>query len=345
MTGEMRLQRETAIYQGSRIMRFTSLGRYGLLAAIGGLLSVAGPGATSQAAEWKPAGPIKLMIGFRAGGGTDTQSRLIAEELEKRRGWKIIPENVAGKGGVVMSRKLMKQPADGLSIGMAVTESYGYNMIASKKTGYKVSDFTFLTTTTGSNMGIYAKVSRGWKTIADVVAAVKGGKKISIGTMSPKLADGAFLLGEALGIKFNIVTGLRGGKGIMNALVADDIDIGWGAGIQTKGVRAGRFVNLASGEIKRLKMSPNAPTMTELGVPFDFGAKFVFVAPAGISADARATLTGAIQEIVRDPSTKASQFINRSYSGPDLISGAALDAFIENGIEASRTLLKVASGS
>jgi ABC-type glycerol-3-phosphate transport system substrate-binding protein len=49
--------------------------------------------ATSGAlAEWKPSGPITMMIAFAAGGGADTQARMIAEELEKRHGWKIIPE-------------------------------------------------------------------------------------------------------------------------------------------------------------------------------------------------------------------------------------------------------------
>ena len=325
-------------------MNLKAIGKWSLAVVFGSLVLIAGPVSTVQAEEWTPAGPIKLLIGFRAGGGTDTQSRLIAEELEKRKGWKIIPENVAGKGGVVMSGQLKEQPADGLSIGMAVTESYGYNMIASKKSGYTKDDFTFLTTTTGSQMGIYAKTERGWKTIADVVAAMSGGEEIAFGTMSPKLADGAFLLGEKLGVKFNIVTGLKGGKGIMNALVADDIDIGWGAGIQSKGVRSGQFVNLASGETKRLDISPDAPTLTELGLAYDFGAKFVLVAPAGISDAARSALTNAIQEIVRDPATKANQFINKSYSGPVLISGAELDAFISNGIEASRSLLEAASG-
>ena len=48
--------------------------------------------ATSVAAsDWTPPDPIKLMIGFRVGGGADTQARLIAEEIENRLGWKFIP--------------------------------------------------------------------------------------------------------------------------------------------------------------------------------------------------------------------------------------------------------------
>ena len=82
----------------------------------------------AAAAEWAPPGPIKLMIAFRAGGGADTQARLIAEALEAELGWKFIPEQVTGKGGINMAAALKDQPNDGTVIGMGVTETFGYNM-------------------------------------------------------------------------------------------------------------------------------------------------------------------------------------------------------------------------
>ncbi len=60
-------------------------------------------------AEWKPNGPIKFWIGFGAGGGTDTQARTLAGELEKLKGWRIIPVNKAGGGGTVMAAQLKKR--------------------------------------------------------------------------------------------------------------------------------------------------------------------------------------------------------------------------------------------
>ena len=64
-------------------------------------------------ADWEPKGPIKLWIGFGAGGGTDTQARALAGELEKARGWRIIPENKAGGGGAVMAASLKNAKPDG----------------------------------------------------------------------------------------------------------------------------------------------------------------------------------------------------------------------------------------
>ncbi len=293
-------------------------------------------------AEWKPKGPITMMIAFTAGGGADTQARLIAEEIEARKGWKIIPEAVTGKGGGVLAVRLAKQPADGTAIGVIVSETTGYNMLAEKNPGYTEKDFTYLATTAGTEMGIVAKASKGWKTLADVTAAMKKGQKVSFGAMSQKLADGAYLVGKTQGVQFNIVE-LKGGKAVLDAITAGDIDIGWVAGIQGRGVAAGDLVNLASGESTRLKMSPNAPTVQELGLKVDFGVYFMFVAPKGLPADAREALSSAIKEVVSDPKSKANAFIVKSFGEPSVITGAAFDKLVADDIVSSKTLLKEAS--
>ncbi len=300
----------------------------------GALVLAAGP----AAAAWQPAGPINLMIAFTAGGGADTQARLIATELEKTKGWKIIPQNVTGKGGAVMARKLKAQPNDGLTIGIAVTETFGYNMLAVKKAGYSTDDFTFVTTTAGSQMGLVAKSSRGWKSIEDVIAAAKAGTAIKVGAMSQKLADMAYAIQQKFGVTFNTVM-FRGGRAVVNAITAGDVDVGWGAGIQNKGVRSGDLVNLLSGEAARLKISPDAPTLGELGIPYTAGAKFLIVAPKGIPVAAREGVAAAIASVLNDKSTKAAKFVQRAFGGPQLISGAALEKLIADGIADSKTLM------
>lgn len=262
------------------------------------------------------------MIGFAAGGGTDTQARMIAAEIEKRKGWKVIPSNVAGRGGALMARKLKSMPADGTALGMAVTESFGYNMMASKNPGYTARDFTYITTTTGSQMGLVVKASKGWKTWGEFLKAAKT-KKLKFGGMGQKHADVNYLLEQKFGVKFNTIV-LRGGRAVMNALNAGDIDIGYGAGIQARAVKSGDMINLVSGLSKRLNISPNAPTLMELGIPYDIGAKFVVVEPKGIPNDARQALTSAFAEILNDKTSKVNKFINARYTGPDVLSGKAL---------------------
>lgn len=294
----------------------------------------------SVQAKWEPKGPITILIGFAAGGGTDTQARLIAAELEKRKGWKIIPQNMPGKVGGIMAAKLKNMPADGLSIGMAVTELFGYNMLTAKNIGYKETDFTFIATTTGSQLGIVANTNRGWKTLADVIAEAKTGKTFKFGGMAPKHADINYLIEQKYGVKFNTIL-MKGGKKVMNAITAGDIDLGYCSGIQAKAVKAGHMVNLASGLATRIKISPDAPTLTEYGIPFNLGTKFLFLGPKGIPAEPLKALADAIGEVINDPTTKVSQFVTNRYGGPDVITGHKLDEMIKRDLEKAKELIKL----
>jgi tripartite-type tricarboxylate transporter receptor subunit TctC len=287
-------------------------------------------------AEWAPKGPVTMLIAFAAGGGADTQARLIASEIEARKGWKIIPQAATGKGGAVAAAKLKDMPNDGTALAMIVSETISYNMLATKSPGYSEQDFSYLSTTAGTQFGLVTRSVTGWKTMSD---ALSSGKKLSFGVMSPKLADAAYLVGKTLNTEFNIVS-LKGGKAVLNAINAGDVDLGWVAGVQAKGVQSGQLVNLASGEDERLAMSPEAPTLNELGADLDLGIHFMFVAPAGLSAEAQQAWTQAIQEVINDPSTKANQFINKAFGGPVAIGGEALKQNVLTGMQATRAMMK-----
>lgn len=296
-------------------------------------------GSSVHAADWQPPGPIKLLIAFAAGGGADTQARLIAEDLEESTGWKFIPENVTGKGGLNLLTTMKGQPNDGTVIGMVITESLGYNRVAAGNSGLELSDFTALTTTAGTQMGIVAKTDSGLSSFDDVVAAAKDGKEIRFGVMTPRLGDLAYLLGQAHDVEFNLVS-LKGGKAVMNALNAGDVDIGWGAGIQTKAVLAGDMVNLVSGLKKPLDVSPDAPLMKDLGVDYDAGANFLIVAPGGMADDVRATLAEKLASVASNPDSKAGGLIKKAFGGALIIQGAELDALLASDSEGASVLMK-----
>ena len=295
----------------------------------------------TAAEDWKPAGPVKLMIAFAAGGGADTQARLIAEELEATLGWSFIPEQVTGKGGLNLAAAMKSEANDGTVIGMAVTETLGYNMAASNS-GMTPADFTPITTTAGFQMGVVARSDKGWNTMADVVAAAKSGQDIRFGVMSPRLADLAYLLGKAQGVDFNIIS-VKGGKAVMNGVNAGDMDIGFMAGIQAKGVAAGDLVNLASALKAPLVQTPDAPTFADLGVEFSADGYFMFMGPAGMPDDARAALANAIKGVVENPETKAGGLIKKAFGGASVIMGGDLDAMVASDYASAGDLLKAAS--
>lgn len=296
---------------------------------------------SAQAADWTPPGPIKLMVAFAAGGGADTQARLIAEELEARMGWEFIPEQVTGKGGVNLLKAMKDEPNDGTVIGMIVAESLTYSLFTAGG-DMKPADFTPLTTTAGAQMGIVALASNGWKTVHDVIADAKDGQQIRFGTMSPRLGDLAYLLGKKQGVEFNIIT-VRGGRAVMNGVNAGDMDIGFMAGIQNKGVASGELVNLASAMSEPLKQTPDAPMLSELGLEYDGNAFFMFAAPGGMPEDARNALSSAIASVASDESTKAGALIKKAFGGSKIIQGAELEDLINTGYDEAEILLNEVS--
>ena len=307
-----------------------------LKSALMALSLVAATGAT--AADWTPPGPIKMMIAFRAGGGADTQARLIAEELETRHGWKIIPEQVTGKGGINAALALKDAPKDGTAIAIVVTETLGYNAAAAKEAGISPKDFTGLTTTAGFQMGIVSKTEAGYGTFADVIEAAKGGTEIRFGVMSPRLADLAYILGRENGVEFNIIS-VRGGKAVLDGVNAGDMDVGFMAGIQGKGVAAGDLVNLASALSVPLNQTPDAPTLDAFGVKYNSDGYFVFIGPAGMDAAAAEAISKAIAEVAAASDSKAAGMIMKAFGGATTISGAELEMLLDAGYEAAGELM------
>lgn len=303
-------------------------------------LGIAAMATGAFAADWTPPGPIKLIIAFAAGGGADTQARMIAEELEAANGWKIIPEQVTGKGGLNAAKALKGQPTDGTTIAMIVTETAGYGF-ASSGAGVP-SDVTGITTTAGSQMAVVSLASKGYKTLADVIAAAKAGEEIRFGVMSPSLADLAYVTGKENGVEFNIIS-VRGGKAVMNGLNAGDMDVGFGAGIQAKAVAAGEMVELASAKSGPLAGTPDAPGLSEFGVKFTNDTMFMIAGPAGMDPTARDAIASAISDVLNTDGSKAAGFINKAFGGVDLRNGEELDALLQAAYDDAGGLLTASS--
>jgi tripartite-type tricarboxylate transporter receptor subunit TctC len=298
------------------------------------LAVAAGPVA---AQEWKPAGPINLTIGFKAGGGTDTQARLIGEALTAKKGWKFNYKNVAGKGGANTARVIKEAAKDGLSIGMAVTSTFTHSPLISKKTGYTDADFDYVITTAPTQMGLVARTDSGWKNIDEMIAAAKE-KKLKIAIMGPTLDDATHVISENYGVKFSRVK-VKGGRGVMNGLMAKDVDLGFIAGIHAKAVKSGDLINLASAENDRLTMSPDVPTLRELGIPHHFGITFVVFGPKGMDPAAKEGIAKAFAEVLSDPDAKATQFVNRAFGKPPLVTGADLVKQIKDETATNKKIL------
>ncbi len=289
-------------------------------------------------AEWKPNGPIKFWVGFGAGGGTDTQARTLAKELEKLKGWRIIPENKAGGGGTVMAAQLKNAPPDGQTIGLAINTTFDFATL--KNDALSINDFTYITTTAGSQTGILARADSGWKTLDDMAAAAKSGTRIVWSNWGALVQAGSELVASKLGITVNNLR-MKGGKATLNALVAKDANLAWGGGVQRGLVAAGEVVILASAEDKPLVQAPDGKTLKDYGINHYFGFQFLLAGPKGMNPEARDAIAKAIREVLSNPESETRKFISKQYPpAPVLISGDALKARLMANYNANKKLLR-----
>lgn len=294
--------------------------------------------ASPAQAEWKPNGPIKFWIGFGAGGGTDTQARTLAGELEALKGWRIIPENKAGGGGAVMAAQLKNAAPDGQTIGLAINTTFDFATL--KNDNISIDDFTYITMTAGSQTGILARKDSGWKTLEDVAAAAKSGTKIVWSNWGALVQAGSDVVANKLGIQVNHLR-MKGGKATLNALVAKDANLAWGGGVQRGLVAAGEVVILASAEDQPLVQAPNGKTLKDYGINHYFGFQFLLAGPKGMKKEVRDTLIDALHTVLKNPDSKTRAFIAKQYPpAPVLIAGDELTARLKANFEANKSLAK-----
>lgn len=306
---------------------------------IGGLAFAVMPLAVhAEDLGWAPEGPVDMIIAFQAGGGADSLARLMAEEISKRHGWNIIPRNEPGRGGAVAAQEIAQAPDDGTVIGFTVSEALTYTLQSTRDPGYALEDFSYLSAITGTQMGIVAKPDRGFETIADLIERARSGETVTVGAMTQKLADAAYVLAKNNGVEFTIVM-TEGGRGGINAVMADDVDAAWVAGAQAKSVASGDLINLASAEATPLKVSPDAPLLSAFDFPYDMGVVFMTIAPAGIPEEARTAWNKAIAEVLADPESPLTQLTERTFSGPASLQGDDLAASIQKSYDDAGALL------
>ena len=140
--------------------------------------------AAPVAAQPYPSKPIRLIVPFPPGGGTDTVSRLVAQELQKSTGWTVVVENKAGAGGMIGLQEASRAQNDGYSMVMAQVD----NMViapAVQRTGQldPVKELTPVIQVASSPFLFMTAMDSKYKTLNDWVSEAKANPgKISYGT-------------------------------------------------------------------------------------------------------------------------------------------------------------------
>ena len=241
----------------SRLMR-------GVFAA--GLLAVGG------LALAQPAGtPIRLLVGFPAGGGTDVIARTLAEKLKDQLGTPVVVENRAGAGGQIAAQALKASPADGHTLFLSHDHSISILPLVVKSPGFDPAR-DFVPVAGFATFANALAVSGGTpaKSVNEYVAWVRSqrGGKDTIGVPAP--ASIPEFLVKLIGTKYKLdlqAAPYRGSAPMMADMLGNQISAGIGSVPDfIENQKAGKIRVVAVIGGKRQAVLPQVPTFAELGL-------------------------------------------------------------------------------
>lgn len=235
---------------------------------LGMSLAIAQVPAHAQANNY-PSKPIRIVVPFAAGSGSDTGSRVYGEVLSRLLGQPVIVENRPGASGLVTIQAVKSAPADGYTIMLASNSPMTVNPVVMKNLPYDpVKDFRPII---GLGKGAVAFVVRAdspYKTINDLIdAAKKDRRPLAIGNYSAGYQLVAAWLGTASGTEVTHVA-YKGGMQMMTDIIGKQLDVGaidFGGAVPL--IRDGRLRALVVTRDKRYPGFPDIPTMKESGFP------------------------------------------------------------------------------
>lgn len=222
-------------------------------------------------AQTLPGGPVRIIVGFAPGGGTDVLARIVAQKLQTMWNTSIVVENKAGASGVIAADYVAKAPADGNTLLMAHINSHALAPGLMPKLGYVVDrDFTPLTLVGVTPNLLIANNDLPARTVADVVAHCKAEPgKVSFGSAgqgsAQHLAMESFKLAagvQALHIPY------KGSGPMLVDLIGGQIQYSFDTmTAATPHVKSGKVRAIAQTRQKRASGHPTVPTMAESGFP------------------------------------------------------------------------------
>ncbi len=258
----------------------------------------------AHAADWKPAGVLRIQIGFEAGGSTDTLGRLVANAMKEQTGWNVIAENKPGGGGVAMFTGIAKADADGSVMGLGVNMPVMINLVTrADKMTFTVDSFDYLGTVARAQLALIAGGDAQFNDLASLVAYSKanGGVAVAFDAKPQELIMQK--INKDTGAGFKLVS-TKGEAEVIKLLLGGQVVAGFSAGAHLPYMEKGTLKMLASANDARHGYAPNVKTVREQGFDVYVDPIFYLAAPKGLPADARQTLAAALDKAMNSPAVK-----------------------------------------
>lgn len=269
---------------------------------------VAAPAFAESAAQY-PSKPIRLVIPFPPGGGTDILSRVIANKLTEATQWTVVPENKGGAGGTIGISEATKAAPTGYDMVMGQKDNLILGPYLYKNLPWDpIKNLTPVAHVAYTPVIIATSVNSPYKSIADVVAAAKAHpSKITYG--SPGNGTSIHIAGhmfeKAAGVQLTHVPYKGSNPALMDA-IAGNVDL-LVSSIPSAiaQIKAGKLRPLAVTSANRSTSLPDVPTMQEQGMKnFDVSTWYGLFMPAGTPADIVAKMNGQVNQLLAQPAVQ-----------------------------------------
>ena len=222
----------------------------------------------AAAAEPYPSKPIRLLIPFAPGGGTDILARMIAQRLSENLGQAIVADNRPAVDGVVASETLARSAPDGYTL-LLVSSSHAINPAIGRKLPYDtLRDFAPITQTASQQLFLVVHPSLPVKTVKELIEYAKARPaQLNYGSSSNAVVLPMELVNSMAGIKTSHIP-YKGSAPMLNDLLGGQINLAIAAAVSAlPHIKSGRLRVLAIGDSKRSTILPDLPTIAEAGVP------------------------------------------------------------------------------
>jgi len=261
--------------------------------------------AQSDSAKSYPTKPIRFIVPFAPGAGTDTTARTIAQKLSEAWNQQVVVDNRTGAAGAIGVDLTAKAIPDGYTICL-ISASHSVNSAVNPKLPYDLlKDLAAISQASSLFYVVYHNPSVPVKSIKELVAYAKANPgKLNFGS------SGTGGLQHFAGEMFNYMAGIKlihvpykGTAAVIPAMLAGDVQVGFGT---LFGVRphlpTGRLRALAVTTGKRTPAAPELPTVAEAGVPgYEVDQWYGVLTSAKVPAPIVRKLNAAINEALKSP--------------------------------------------
>lgn len=256
-----------------------------------------------------PAKPVKIIVGYSAGGPTDMVARMLATKLQDKLGQPFVVENRAGAGSNIASEAVAAAAPDGYTL-LVAAAPITMNAFAYKNLKYHADKSFEPISHISSSPGVFAVAPNSpIKTIDEFLALARSKPgRLNYGStgMGGSQHMATELLQSLTKTQFTHVP-YKGASAVLTDLIAGHIDFAFmtASGVMPH-LQAGKIKPLAVAGTTRLSSLPNVPTFAELGIKGMVSDSWNgLLAPAGTPPSIIRKLSAAVDEAVKSPDFKA----------------------------------------